>query len=128
MPTTMSTNGSNWRNLRPRLQFTANSATMQNPFKKADAVLTRFKSVVVEATVTQTWNNEVQVKTTTGDVLWRTMYTVWHAGSEPLKRQPKAEPAAATAEHAESASSQCTKRQPRQTTLTASKSKPRRRK
>ncbi len=78
---------------------------MQNPFKKADAVLTRVKGAVVEANVTQTWNNEVQVKTTMGDVLWRTMYTVWRAGSEPLKRQPKAEPAPATAEHAESATS-----------------------
>ncbi len=46
---------------------------MQNPFKKADAVLTRVKGAVVEANVTQTWNNEVQMKTATGDVLWRTM-------------------------------------------------------
>ncbi len=50
-----------------------NSAIMQNPFKKADAVLTRVKGAVVEANVTQTWNNEVQMKTATGDVLWRTM-------------------------------------------------------
>lgn len=72
---------------------------MQNPFKKDDAVLTKVKGRSVEATVTQTWKNEVQVKTTKGDLLWRSMYTVWRAGEEPLKREvAKAAPAASVAD------------------------------
>jgi hypothetical protein len=62
---------------------------MQNPFKKGEAVLTKVKRSVVEATVTQTWKNEVQVKSAAGDLLWRTIYTVWRAGEAPLTREPK---------------------------------------
>ncbi len=69
---------------------------MQNPFTKDDAVLTKVKGKPVEATVVQTWKGEVQVKTATGDLLWRSMYTVWRAGEEPLKREVEAAPNAAT--------------------------------
>ncbi len=62
---------------------------MQNPFRKDDAVLTKVKGKPVEANVVQTWQNEVQVKTTTGDVLWRTMYTVWYPGVAPLAREQR---------------------------------------
>ena len=64
---------------------------MQNPFRKDDAVLTMVRGKQVEATVTQTWKNEVQVKATTGDLLWRTMYTVWYPGAAPLARDQKTE-------------------------------------
>lgn len=60
---------------------------MENRFKKDDAVLTKIKQREVQATVTKVWKNEVQVKTADGDLLWRTMYTVWRAGEEPAKRE-----------------------------------------
>ena len=48
---------------------------MQNPFKKNDPVFTKVQGKSVEATVVQTWKGKVQVKTTTGDLFWRSMYT-----------------------------------------------------
>lgn len=60
---------------------------MKNPYKADDAVMTTVKGKKVEALVTQTWQNEVQVKTVDGDLLWRSMYTVWLPGQEPLSRQ-----------------------------------------
>lgn len=51
---------------------------MQNPFK--------VKGREVAATVTQIWQNEVQVKTADGITLWRTMCTVWYPGKAPLAR------------------------------------------
>jgi len=62
---------------------------MQNPFKTGDMVLTKLKGKEVQAAVSKIWKNEVQVKTAEGDLLWRTMYTVWHAGEAPLIREPK---------------------------------------
>ncbi len=59
---------------------------MQNPFKAGEAVMTKVKGKHVLASVTKTWQNEVQVKTGDGDLLWRTVYTVWRSGEEPLKR------------------------------------------
>ncbi len=59
---------------------------MQNPFKAGEAVMTKVKGKQVLASVTKTWQNEVQVKTGEGDLLWRTVYTVWRSGEEPLKR------------------------------------------
>ncbi len=55
------------------------------------------KGKAVEASVMQTWKNEVQVKTATGDLLWRSMYTVWRAGEKPLKRETKTPAAVASA-------------------------------
>lgn len=49
---------------------------MENPFKARDQVITKVKGVEVLATVIQTWKREVQVKTSGGDLLWRTMHTV----------------------------------------------------
>lgn len=65
---------------------------MENPFKKDDAVLTKVKQREVQATITKVWKNEVQVKTADGDLLWRTMYTVWRASEEPLTREAKPTP------------------------------------
>jgi hypothetical protein len=62
---------------------------MENPFKAGDAVLTKVKDKDVSATVRQIWRNEVQVKVDKGEVLWRTMYTVWYPGSTPLAREDK---------------------------------------
>ena len=59
---------------------------MKNPYRADDAVITMVKGKKIEALVIQTWNNEVQVKTVDGDLLWRTMYTVWYPGEEPLER------------------------------------------
>jgi hypothetical protein len=59
---------------------------MQNPFKAGEAVMTKVTGKQVLASVTKTWQNEVQVKTAEGDLLWRTVYTVWRSGEEPLKR------------------------------------------
>jgi hypothetical protein len=60
---------------------------MQNPFKVGEPVLTKLKTKEVEAVITQVWKNEVQVRTVDGDLLWRTMYTVWRRGEAPLSRQ-----------------------------------------
>ncbi len=60
---------------------------MQNPFKDGEAVLTKIKSKEVQATVTKTWKNEVEVRTADGALLWRTIYTVWRSGEAPLQRQ-----------------------------------------
>ncbi len=97
---------------------------MQNPFRKDDAVLTRVKGAVVEASITQTWNNEVQVKTTMGDVLWRTIYTVWRAGEAPLQREWATLPAS-TSEQNDQTQPRQTKRLARRTKRAASKSKSR---
>lgn len=68
---------------------------MQNPFKTGDTVLTKLKGKEVQAAVSAIWKNEVQVKTTDGELLWRTMYTVWRAGEAPLTREPKSQKSAA---------------------------------
>jgi hypothetical protein len=62
---------------------------MQNPFKTGDIVLTKLKGKEIQAAVSKIWKNEVQVKTTEGDLLWRTMYTVWRPGESPLAREQK---------------------------------------
>jgi hypothetical protein len=62
---------------------------MQNPFKTGDIVLTKLKGKEIQAAVSKIWQNEVQVKTTEGELLWRTMYTVWHPGAAPLARPEK---------------------------------------
>jgi len=65
---------------------------MQNPFKTGDTVLTKLKGKEIQAAVSKIWKNEVQVKTAEGELLWRTMYTVWRPGTAPLarpSRQPK---------------------------------------
>jgi hypothetical protein len=63
---------------------------MQNPFKTGDLVLTKVKGKDVQAAVSQTWRNEVQVKTADGELMWRTMYTVWRPSEAPLQRAAKA--------------------------------------
>jgi hypothetical protein len=62
---------------------------MQNPFKAGDIVLTKLKGKEVQAAVSKIWKNEVQVKTADGELLWRTMYTVWRPGEAPLAREQK---------------------------------------
>jgi hypothetical protein len=62
---------------------------MQNPFKTGDIVLTKLKGKEIQAAVSKIWKNEVQVKTAEGELLWRTMYTVWRAGEAPLTREQK---------------------------------------
>ena len=62
---------------------------MQNPFKTGDIVLTKLKGKEIQAAVSQIWKNEVQVKTAEGELLWRTMYTVWRPGTAPLERPTK---------------------------------------
>jgi hypothetical protein len=62
---------------------------MQNPFKTGDIVLTKLKGKEIQAAISKIWKNEVQVKTTEGELLWRTMYTVWHPGAAPLARTAK---------------------------------------
>ncbi len=100
---------------------------MQNPFTIDDIVLTKVKGKPVEATVVQTWKGEVQVKTATGDLLWRSMYTVWRAGEEPLRRE-RMTPAAATSLQNDATQPQETTRPSRRTKGAASKSKSRQRK
>lgn len=67
-------------------EFPANSARMDNPFKPSDKVLTKVKGADAEGVVTQVFNDEVQIKTTGGKLLWRTMHTVWHPGSTPIPK------------------------------------------
>lgn len=62
---------------------------MQNPFKTGDTVLTKLKGKEIQAAVSKIWKNEVQVKTAEGELLWRTMYTVWRPGAAPLTRPTK---------------------------------------
>jgi hypothetical protein len=62
---------------------------MQNPFKTGDIVLTKLKGKEVQAAVSKIWKNEVQVKTAEGELLWRTMYTVWRPGESTLAREQK---------------------------------------
>jgi hypothetical protein len=62
---------------------------MQNPFKTGDIVLTKLKGKEIQAAVSKIWKNEVQVETTEGELLSRTMYTVWHSGAAPLARPAK---------------------------------------
>ena len=61
---------------------------MENPYKSNDIVLTKIKSEATQVTVNQTYNNEVQVKTLDGKLLWRTMYTVWRVGETPIAKPP----------------------------------------
>lgn len=61
---------------------------VQNPFKLEDKVRTKVKGIEVEATVTKTWQQEVQVRTAEG-LLWRSIYTVWRPGFAPLTREQK---------------------------------------
>lgn len=68
---------------------------MTNPFKTGDIVLTKLKGKEVQAAVSKIWKNEVQVKTPEGELLWRTMYTVWRAGEAPLTRTTKSPKSAA---------------------------------
>lgn len=49
---------------------------MNNPFNKGDKVTTKIKGQIVEATVTQTFNQEVQVRTPDNKLLWRVVKTV----------------------------------------------------
>src|SRR5690348_3392845 len=49
---------------------------MENPFKADQKVTTKIKGVEVEAVVRLTWQNEVQVRTADGKLLWRTVKTV----------------------------------------------------
>ena len=79
---------------RPNAQgMSTNSSCMDNPFKPDEKVVTKVKGADVEATVAQVFNNEVQVKTADGKLLWRTMHTVWSPGSTPIPKaaKPKAE-------------------------------------
>jgi len=62
---------------------------MENPFKPEDKVSTKVKGADVEATVVQIFQNEVQVKTSDGKTLWRTMHTVWIPGSAPIPKPAK---------------------------------------
>ena len=65
---------------------------MENPYKPDEKVLTKMKGADVEATVTQVWQNEVQIKTSDGKLTWRTMHTVWYPGASPIPKpeRPKA--------------------------------------
>jgi hypothetical protein len=44
---------------------------MQNPFKTGDIVPTKLKGKEIQAAVSKIWKNEVQVKTTEGELLWQ---------------------------------------------------------
>ncbi len=55
---------------------------MSNPFKAEDKVLIKVKGQQIEATVTQVWNQEVQVRTPEKKLLWRTVKTVTPIGGE----------------------------------------------
>ena len=85
-----------------------NSLGMENPFKPNEIVTTKVKGAGVTATVVQVFNNEVQVKTLDGKLLWRTMFTVWRVGASPIPKpqKPKVEavpaPAPAASASAES--------------------------
>ena len=49
------------------------------------------KGVEIEATVRTTWNHEVQVRTSDGELLWRTVKTAWLV-TEAAKGQSEAVP------------------------------------
>lgn len=49
---------------------------MVNPYKSGDKVLILRKGIELEATVRTTWNHEVQVRASDGELLWRTVKTV----------------------------------------------------
>jgi hypothetical protein len=49
---------------------------MNNPFNKGDKVSIKIKGQAVEAWVTQTWNQEVQVRTGDNKLIWRVAKTV----------------------------------------------------
>ena len=66
---------------------------MNNPFKKGDKVTIKLKGQVVEATVSQTWNEEVQVRTPDNKLLWRVPKTV-----TLVEAAPAGDPAAAATE------------------------------
>jgi hypothetical protein len=69
---------------------------MDNPFKEGDKVTTKVKGQQVEAVVTKTWNNEVQVRTGDKALLWRTVKTVTLVGAAtaPVTEPEKAKVAA----------------------------------
>lgn len=70
---------------------------MENPFQPNEKVITKFKGEEVEATVVQTWNKEVQVKTADGVLRWRTAKTVWYPPKPeqlPPHQRPQSEVAA----------------------------------
>ena len=62
---------------------------MENPFKPNEIVMTKVKGADVTATVVQVFNNEVQVKTWDGKLLWRTIHTVWYPGALPIPKPQK---------------------------------------
>lgn len=70
---------------------------MENPFKADDDVITKIKGTEHSVKVVQAFQNEVQVRTAGGDLLWRTMHTVWHAGTQPIPRPPRTLPPSAQA-------------------------------
>jgi hypothetical protein len=60
---------------------------MNNPFKKGDKVSIKIKGQVVEAAVNQTWNEEVQVRTTDNKLIWRVVKTVTLVESAPVGQE-----------------------------------------
>lgn len=68
---------------------------MENPFKSGESVVTKIKGTEHTVTVNQTYQNEVQVKTADGNLLWRTMHTVWYPGQSPLPKAKDVSPASA---------------------------------
>ena len=60
---------------------------MVNPFKPDDKVLILRKGIEIEATVRTTFNHEVQVRTAYGELLWRTVKTIWSVMA-PEPEQP----------------------------------------
>ena len=62
---------------------------MENPYKPNEIVMTKVKGAAVTATVVQVFNNEVQVKTLDGKLLWRTIHTVWYPGALPIPKPAK---------------------------------------
>lgn len=71
----------------------ANSSLMTptNTFKKGDKVFTLCKGIQVQAEVTSTYEQEVQVRTPDGELRWRTVKTVALVPSCPPYTNPPAE-------------------------------------
>ena len=69
---------------------------MNNPFKKGDKVTVKIKGQVVEATVAQTWSEEVQVRTADKKLIWRVPKTITlvEAAPEGAAEASTPEPAA----------------------------------
>lgn len=70
---------------------------MENPFSPEDSVLTRVKGTEVSAKVSQIYQAEIQVRTSAGELLWRTMFSVWRPGEKPLVKPPRPLPPKAAA-------------------------------